>query len=276
MTNSRQDIRAYLYEAPGPRTRRRVRAFTALALLGIAALIWWIIGRFRAQGQLEAKYWSFYANAATWRFIGQGLRTTVLAALSAAAITFALGFAMLRARLNPFAPLRWLGTALTEFTRGVPTLLFIYFFMFVAPRSWGLTPFWKLAIPVAVSASGAVAEALRAGVNAVPRGQTEAALSLGLSRLKVFYRVVFPQAIRYVVPTLISELVIVLKDTAFAYVVSCDDLMQSFDVLRSNHDSLVSTYLVAAAIYILINYLLNRLAAWVARRGRRTAGAAAL
>ena len=107
---------------------------------------------------------------------------------------------------------------------------------------------------------------LRSGVNAVPRGQTEAALSLGMTGGSVFFKIVFPQALRYVVPALISELVIVLKDTTFAYVVNYPDLMQNARVLISNYDALLSVYLVAAVIYILINYALNKLAAAVARR----------
>ena len=129
----------------------------------------------------------------------------------------------------------------------------------MVPRTgWKLTPFWKITLPCAISACGVVAEALRSGVNAVPKGQREAALSLGMTERRLFYRIVFPQAIRFVVPSLIAELVIVLKDTTFSYVVSCADLMQNAKVLISNYDALLSIYLVVAVIYILINYLLNR------------------
>ena len=129
-----------------------------------------------------------------------------------------------------------------------------------------LSAFWKIAAPVAISASGKVAEILRSGVNAVPKGQTEAALSLGMRDRNVFVKIVFPQAIRYVIPALIAELVIVLKDTTFAYVVSFPDLMQNAKVLITNYDALLSVYLVVAVIYILINYLLNKISVAIARR----------
>ena len=132
-----------------------------------------------------------------------------------------------------------------------------------------MSAFWKISIPVAISACGVVAEVLRSGVNAVPKGQTEAALSLGMRDGSVFLKVVFPQAIRYVIPALIAELVIVVKDTTFAYVVNFPDLMQNAKVLISNYDALLSVYLVVAVIYILINYLLNRLSDTVAARQRR-------
>ena len=114
-----------------------------------------------------------------------------------------------------------------------------------------------------------VAEALRGGVNAVPKGQREAALSLGYRETRLFYRIIFPQAIRFVIPSLIAELVIVLKDTTFASIVSCADLMQNAKVLISNYDALLSIYLVVAVIYILINYLLNKLSDLMAQRMNR-------
>jgi glutamate transport system permease protein len=116
-----------------------------------------------------------------------------------------------------------------------------------------------------------VAEVLRSGVNAVPKGQREAALSLGMRERSVFLKVIFPQAIRYVIPALISEIVIVVKDTTFAYVVNYPDLMQNARVLISNYDALLSVYLIVAVIYILINYLLNRVSQAVSGRRKRSA-----
>ena len=112
------------------------------------------------------------------------------------------------------------------------------------------------------------AETLRSGVNAVPKGQREAAISLGMRDHTVFLKIIFPQAFRIVIPGLISELVIVLKDTTFAYVVSYADLMQNARVMISNYDALLSVYLVVAVIYILINYGLNKLSVYLANRRR--------
>ena len=271
-------IRDRLYEAPGPRTRRRITIFTVLALIAILCLIISIVRQFASTGQLAARYWNFFTQWSTWRYLGLGLLSTLRAALTAAVIAIALGFLMMRGKLRRFKPLKWVSTALIEFTRGVPTLLLIYFFFLVIPRmGFQIGAFWRITLPCAISASGIIAEAFRSGVNAVPKGQTEAGLSLGLSDLRVFYQVVFPQAIRFVIPSLISELVIVLKDTTFAYVVSYPDLMQNARVLITNHDALLSVYLVTAVIYILINYGLNKLSDRLARRSRlpsQTAGRA--
>lgn len=267
MSHARISAKDALYEPPGPKARKRIAIATVLSILVVLALIAAVIRQFYRTGQLDAKYWSFLARATTWRFLGQGLAGTLSAALAAGVLTFVAGFLMMVGRISTSKVARGISTALIEFTRGVPTLLFIYFFFLVVPQfGLKLSAFWKIAAPVAISASGVVAEALRSGVNAVPKGQKEAALSLGMSGRSVFLKVVFPQAIRYVIPALISELVIVVKDTTFAYVVNFPDLMQNAKVLISNYDALLSVYLVVAVIYIFINYLLNKASAVVARR----------
>lgn len=263
MTTSIRDV---LYEPHGPKARRWIAVFTVISLAVIAALIAVVVRQFYVAGQLDVKYWSFFGKYTTWKFIGSGLAGTVKAALMAGVITFAAGMLLMLGRISKSKILRVISTVLIEFSRGVPTLLFIYFFFLIAPQfGMKLSAFFKIAVPVAISASGVVAEVLRSGVNAVPKGQSEAALSLGMSDDSAFFKIVFPQALRYVVPALISELVIVLKDTTFAYVVSYADMMQNAKVLISNYNAFLSVYLVVAVIYILINFLLNKVSVALAR-----------
>lgn len=269
MSDARVSVRDALYESPGPKARKRIRLATVVSLAALAVLVAGVVRQFYLTGQLDAKYWSFLTRFTTWRFIGKGLAGTLEVALAAGILAFVLAFFMMLGRISRSKVLRGISTALIEFTRGVPTLLFIYFFFLVVPQmGFKIPAFWKVAAPVAISAAGVVAEVLRSGVNAVPKGQKEAALSLGMSERSVFLKVVFPQAIRYVIPALISELVIVVKDTTFAYVVNFPDLMQNAKVLISNYDALLSVYLIVAVIYIVINYLLNKASAVVA--GRRS------
>lgn len=270
MSDARTNVRDALYEPPGPRTRRITAAATGISLAGIGVLAALVVRRFAVAGQLDAKYWALFTKGTTWLYLGKGLVGTLRAAAMAGVITFAMGFLMMILRISRLRAARAVGAALVEFTRGVPTLLFIYFFFLVVPQLGVAMPaFWKITLPVAISASGIVAEVLRSGVNAVPKGQREAALSLGMRESSVFLKVVFPQAIRFCIPALISELVIVLKDTTFAYVVTFPDLMQNAKVLISNYDSLLAVYLVVAVIYIFINYLLNRLSDFAAKRRDR-------
>lgn len=260
-------VQEVLYEEPGPKAKRQIRVWTALSLIALAVLVWRIIDQFAENGQLDAKYWSFFLRHTTWRFIGEGLLGTVEAAVLAGVIAFVLGFLLMRGRISEHKVLQQVCMALIEFTRGVPTLLFIYFFFLVVPKTGiQMGALWKISLPVAISACGVVAEVLRSGVNGVPKGQKEAAMSLGMRDRHVFYKVIFPQAFRYVIPSLISEIVIVVKDTTLAYVVSFPDLMQNAKVLISNYDAMLQIYLVVAIIYILINYGLNKIAKSVQAR----------
>ena len=272
MSAAKVSLRDILYEPPGPKTRKRIAVATAISLIALAALLVVIVRQFYITGQLSAKYWSIFTRYTTWRFLGRGLAGTVKVALMSSVVTFAAGLLLMLGRISRSRILRGFSTVLIEITRGIPTLLFIYFFFLLAPQfGLKLPAFWKIVLPVSISAAGVVAEVLRSGVNAVPKGQTEAAVSLGMRSGSVFFKIVFPQGFRYVIPALIAEIVIVLKDTTFAYVVNYADLMQNAKVLISNYDALLSVYLVAAVIYIIINYLLNKLS--VAIAGRRKVSA---
>lgn len=260
-------MRDALYEEPGPKTRRKMLVGTAISLAALAALVAWVVYRFWVTGQLAPKYWELFSWRTTWRYLFAGLEGTFAVALTAAVLSIVLGMLLMLGRTSHLRVLSVVCAVLTNVLRGIPSLLFIYFFFFAMPNLGIKMPaFWMLCIPVTLAASGVLAEVFRAGVNAVPRGQTEAGLSIGLSRWKVKTKIVLPQAVRLVIPSLISQLVVVVKDTALAYVVSYPDLMQNAQVLRTNYDALVSTFLVVALIYIVINYLINKAAVYVSRR----------
>ena len=121
-----------------------------------------------------------------------------------------------------------------------------------------LSAYWMLTLPVGLSTAAVVAEAYRAGVLAVRRGQTDAARALGLTEAQVFALVVFPQALRYIVPALVAQLVIVVKDTTFGYVVTYGELMQNARVRIANYRSLVPVYLAIGVLYCLVNYAISR------------------
>lgn len=260
-------IRDALYEAPGPRTRRLMVAGTVgtgiLVIIGIGL----VIRQFYVTGQLAPRYWTFLAQPTTWRYLLQGFRGTVSVALTAGVLSLLLGLVLMLGRTSGIRPLSALCRVVTDFFRGVPSLLLIYFFFLAVPQ-YGirLSSFWMITLPVTLAASGVLAEVLRAGVNAVPRGQVEAAMSLGMRRGRIMFKIVLPQAVRFVIPSLISQLVVVVKDTTVAYVVSYPDLMQNARVLITNYDALVSMYFTVAIVYILLNYAINKLSGFVAER----------
>ena len=267
MSANTVSMRDVMYEAPGPRMKRRILVGTLISLvlvgLGIAA----IINQFYITGQLNPKYWVFFTDWSTWRFLLEGFWGTVQVSVVAGIIAMALGLVLMLGRTSGVRVLEGISRVVIDFFRGVPSLLLIYFFFLVIPRYGIRMPsFWMITLPVALAASGVLAEVFRAGVNAVPKGQREAALSEGMSDAQIMFKIILPQALRIVIPSLISQLVVVVKDTTVAYVVSYPDLMQNARVLISNYDALVSTYFIVAIIYILINYAINELAIYIARR----------
>lgn len=260
-------IRDALYEAPGPKTHRRMVVGTIVSALVVLWLVYLVWHQFYVTGQFAPRYWSFFAQWPTWRFLIDGFRGTIAVAVTAGVISLVLGMLLMLGRVSENRALSAVCRVFIDFFRGVPSLLLIYFFFLIVPQYGIKMPsFWMLTLPVALAAAGVLAEVFRAGVNAVPKGQVEAAYSLGLTRGKVMRRIVLPQAIHYVIPSLISQLVVVVKDTTVAYVVSYPDLMQNARVLITSYDSLVSVYFVVAIIYILINYAINQASAYVSRR----------
>ncbi len=256
MSRTLEDI---LFGAPSPRAQTITRLVSAIAAVVLLLLAAGIVFRFHSAGQLEARYWSFFTWPTTWAFLGKGLLGTMASAAMAAVIALTLGLVLMLGRVARTRLVRWPSIALIEFLRGTPTLLLIYVCFLVLP-SLGikLSTYWMLTLPVGLSTAAVVAEVYRAGVLAVPRGQTLAARSLGMTEAQVFFTVVFPQALRYIVPALVAQLVIVVKDTTFGYVVTYGELMQNARVLIANYNSLVPVYLVVAALYCLVNYAISR------------------
>jgi glutamate transport system permease protein len=235
---------------------RAVSGTVAATLLVLAAAI---VVRFHAAGQFEGRLWEFFAWKTTWVFLGKGLLGTLASAAVAAVIALVLGLVLLAGRLSRLRLARWPAIAVIEFLRGVPTLLLIYVCFLVLPSvGIRMSAYWMLTLPVGLSTAAVVAEVYRAGVLAVPRGQTDAARALGLNEARVFAHVVFPQALRYIVPALVAQLVIVVKDTTFGYVVTYGELMQNARVLISNYRSLVPVYLAVAVLYCSVNYAISR------------------
>ena len=275
MNASLDSAHSVLYEPPGPRTQRIMRIATVLSIAVVVLLGAVVVYRFYITGQLQPRLWNFFLLPSTWRFLGQGFLGTLSIAVCAGALSLALGLVLMLCRISHNVVLTWVARILIDFFRGVPSLLLIYFCFLVIPR-YGikLASFWMITLPVACAAAAVLAEVFRAGVHAVGKGQKEAARALGFSRWQVLKLVVLPQAIRYVIPALISQLVVVVKDTTVAYVVSYPDLMQNARVLITNYDALVSVYFVIAAIYILVNWGLNSVSVRYARGGRVSSAAA--
>ena len=263
---------AYLYDEPGPRTRRRIRIASVVSLLVLAAAAALMLRRFASRGQLDADRWTPFLSWPIWEYLLVGLRGTLLAAAVVAVLGGALGVLLALGRLSPIAPLRWLCTGFIEVFRTLPVLLLIYLMLFGLPAyGINLPVLWKLVVPLTVANSAAIAEIVRAGVLSLPRGQTEAGYSLGLRRLQVMRAVVLPQALRAVAPSLVVQLVSLLKDTSLGYVVAFTELLYRAQVLSAYNRLLIQTFLVVTLVYLVVNGSLTALASRLKRRTTKTA-----
>jgi glutamate transport system permease protein len=175
-------------------------------------------------------------------------------------------------RLSQNAAIRWIAGVFTEFFRAVPVLMMM-FFAFALYGRFGLVPSEFLALAATVTGltfyNGAViAELIRSGVQSLPRGQREAGLSLGLGHLATLRYILLPQAITAMLPSLVSQLVVVLKDTALGYNVTYDELLNKASQIGNYKQNLIPAFMVVAALYIVINYTIARLAGTIERRLR--------
>jgi glutamate transport system permease protein len=263
---------AYLYDEPGPRTRRRIRIASVVSVLALLGLVALAVRQFASRGQLDADRWAPFTSWPIWEYLLVGLRGTLLAAAVVAVLGGALGVLLALGRLSPVRPLSWACAAFIEVFRTLPVLLLIYLMLFGLPAyGINLPVLWKLVVPLTVANSAAIAEIVRAGVLSLPRGQTEAGASLGMRRLQVMRAVVLPQALRAVTPSLVVQLVSLLKDTSLGYVVAFTELLYRAQVLSAYNRLLVQTFLVVALVYLLVNGSLSALASRLRRRTTRTA-----
>ena len=250
-----------LFDAPGPKGRRRIMLLSILSVLAIAALLAAGLWQFHVNGQLDPNKWIVYLRVDYLAFLGRGLWGTLKVTAAAAVVAFPLGLLLALARLSRLRVLQAAAVTWIEFFRGIPMLLVVYAFLLALP-AFGVTfpRFWMLVIPMILVSSATTAEVFRAGINAVDRGQHEAAAAIGLSRRDAMASVVLPQAVRLVLPSLILALVTLLKDSTLGYVVSYNELQFQGKTLVSITRYLVQTYLVVSVIYIVINLLLTRIA----------------
>ena len=276
-----------LYDAPGPRARRRALIGTIIVSLMIVALAYVVVNRLADQGQFSMELWGPLINpgednfAAAWRFIGRGLQATLIAAALAIALSLVVGTLLGVARMMLGRAGRIPLVGAIELFRGLPVVITIFYIYQVLPEIGvdvsplpGDDGLWYLVIGLTLYNSVIIAEIVRAGVASLPRGQGEAALAIGMTARQTMRTVLLPQAFRTMLPALISQLVVVLKDTSLAAILGMHtELLKRGQLLASNLDNPIQALFVVGVIFILINYGLSRLAVWTERRlARRGVG----
>ena len=276
-----------LYDAPGPRARRRALIGTVIATVAILALLFVVFRRLAEQGQFSMELWGPLINpadenfAAVWRLLGDGLRATLVAASLAIVLSLGVGTALGTARMMLGRTARIPLVGLIELFRGLPVVITIFFVWRVLPTIGidvgplpGTDGLWYLVIGLTLYNSVIIAEIVRAGVASLPSGQGEAALAIGMTKGQTMSTVLLPQAFRTMLPALISQLVVVLKDTSLAAVLGLYiELLRRGNLIAANLDDPIQALFVVGLIFIVLNYGLSRLAVWTERRlARRGAG----
>lgn len=273
-----------LYDAPGPRARRRHRALGLAALAVIGALAAVVVSRLAHQGQFAAELWSPLLDPSdesfrpVWRLLGLGLLATLTAAALAIAASLVLGSLLGAARLMLGRSGRIPVVGVIELLRGLPVVITIYFVSRVLPEvGVDLSPLpggqglWFLVIGLTLYNSVIIAEILRAGVAALPRGQREAGLAMGLTPGATLRLVLLPQAVRLMLPALISQLVVILKDTSLAAVLGLyTELLRQGNLIALNLKNPIQVLALVGLIFIVLNYCLSVLARSLQSRFGRT------
>lgn len=273
-------VQNVLFDAPGPRARRRHLILTILgAFLGIAviaAVLW----KFNDQNQLDGQLWRPFLLSETWtQYLLPGLLKTLQAA--AVSIVFAMVFGILfgMGRLSHLRPVRWVCGIVVEFFRSVPVLLMMIFTFFFFARNLGLpgsqASFWAVITALTLYNGSVIAELVRSGVHQLPAGQGEAGLAVGLTEGQTLRLIKLPQALTAMLPALMSQLVVVLKDSALGTAITYPELITAGRQLGSRYGNVVAAYIIIGVIFILLNWALTtaagRLEQFINRRGHTAA-----
>lgn len=271
-----------LYDAPGPKARRNNLIGSIIGGAAILGLIALVLSKLNENGQLAPELWAPLLDPnnevfpQVWALLREGFKNTLLAAAISIVLSLAIGIALGTARLSMHGVKRWPIVALIELVRGAPVVVAIYFAANVLPQfGIQLDNLWYLVIGLTAYNSVIFAEILRAGVASLPKGQREAGLAIGLTPLRTLQIVQLPQAFRVMLPAIISQIIVCLKDTTLAAVALAGftEALNQSKAIYLNLDNPIQVYTVVGIIFITINFLLGKFAEWVERRmSTRTAG----
>ena len=258
-----------LYDVPGPKARRVSLIGSIVGAVAIAGLLWWAISILAQQGIFEAERWAVFQIPEVWSLIGSGILATLTAAAVAAVIAFPLGLVLCLMRISDVAWIRIPTRVVLEFLRGMPVVLMMFFVLLV----FATGSFTAVVAGLVLYNSAIFAEIIRAGIQSLPKGQREAGLAIGLTSFASRRSIELPQAIRRMLPSLVAQLVVLLKDTSLGYIVSYEELLRKVQIMADflGPDYLFPVFFVAAAIYIAINFSVSRLAIWIEKRGSKKA-----
>ncbi|TFV83537.1 amino acid ABC transporter permease [Microbacterium sp. dk485] len=263
-----------LYDVPGPRAMARNRVLGVLTVLVVLAVLGFFVWRLAATGQFTAQKWSAFTYTNVWINIGQATLRTLAAFATAAVGALVLGFVLAIGRLSDHAWVRVPFTVVIELLRAVPVLIFMFLLYYGFPViGVRMEPYWAVVIALIAYNGSVLAEVFRAGVESLPRGQKEAGYAIGLRKSGVMRLILLPQAIRAMLPVIIAQLVVTLKDTALGFIITYPELLFYAKFLGSQASigsPIIPATMVVGAIYIALCLALSGVATLAEKRLRRS------
>jgi glutamate transport system permease protein len=256
-----------LYDVPGPKARRRNAIGSVIGSIVVVAVVAVIVMRLDSRGQFEQEKWEPFTDPDIVRALGEGLLATLKAAGLAVALALVLGTVLATGRLSDHRWLRVPATWVVELFRAIPLVLLILFFFFRFAESLGR--YGALVAALALYNGAVLAEVFRAGILAVPRGQSEAAAAIGLRKSQTMRLILVPQAVRTMLPAIIAQCVVALKDTALGFIIAYPELLRTGQLIYNGYFNIIPTALVVAAVYVTMNLILSRIAIVLERRQGR-------
>ncbi|MDR0849080.1 MAG: amino acid ABC transporter permease [Propionibacteriaceae bacterium] len=255
------------FDAPGPKTKRLIFFANIVGSGIIAAILLVVVLKLQEMGQLTWSMWSVTVQPRSWLYYFlPGLGATLLAALVSIVGAFIFGLIFGVARLANNRPIRWLASIVVEFCRAVPVLLMmIFMWTLFGGAGWSNPSFWAVVVALILYNGSVCAELVRSGVLNLPTGQHEAAAAIGLTRGQALANILVPQALLSMLPALIAQLVVALKDSALGSAIAYSELLRQATLLGTPYRTL-QTIFVASLIFIAINYGLGKMGEWLASK----------
>ena len=254
-----------LYDTPGPRAVRFNKILTVITTIALLAILAWVLWKLNDGGQLDADKWNIFLEGSTWTtYILPGLLATIGAALLSIVFSLIFGAVFGIGRLSTNRAVRWFCGIVVEIFRSIPVLVLILF-GYAMFGFYGVFPSQYLGLAAVVFAltlynGSVIAEVLRSGIESLPKGQSEAAYALGMSWGQTMRKVLLPQAVAAMLPAIVSQMVIALKDSALGYAIGFVEVVRSGRQLGEFYGAMLPALLAVAAIMILINFGLSKLA----------------
>ena len=259
-------MNSVLFDTPGPVTRSRHRVYSVVASVFLLGLLGLVIWRLYVAGQFAYDLWEPFVTPEYIKvLLVDGLLKTLQMAFSSILLAVVLGLLLGVGKLSTHSWVRRPAWVAVEFFRAVPVLLLMIFVFLTFGIGGGIGSYWSVVIALTLYNGAVLAEVFRAGIQAVPAGQAEAAYALGLRKTQVMTSILLPQAVKIMLPAIISQCVVALKDTSLGYYILAPGLTAVAKQIFTEFSNQVQTAIVVSAIYIAVNLVLT----WIATRVQR-------